>query len=113
MGASFYSEGVDTGYLKEVGGKGYMDEWVEGYAQAKEMDDGSNLPAREHPIMALDGADQWTCAPNSTTEVPESDELYDRKNDPFQLRNIIDQHPDVAQELLTLLTDYMDELKAS
>ena len=113
MGASFYSEGVDTGYLKEVGGKGYMDEWVEGFAQAKEADVESGLPKREHPIMALDGADQWTCAPNSTTEVPESDELYDRRQDPFQLNNVIDQHPDVAHDLLLLLSDYMEELRQS
>ena len=63
--------------------------------------------------MTLDGADQWTCVPNSSTEVPEKDELYDRKKDPFQLHNVIDRHPDVARRLLLQLTDFMDDLKES
>ena len=54
----------------------------------------------------------WTCSPGSVAEVPLKDELYDRRNDPFQLVNLIDEHPDVARKLLFKLTDYMDDLKA-
>lgn len=110
MGASFYSESVDTEFLHEVGGRGYMEEWVSGFADANKDADKAE---REHPTMTLDGADQWTCVPNSSTEVPEKDELYDRKKDPFQLHNVIDRHPDVARRLLLQLTDFMDDLKES
>ena len=92
-------------------GKGYLDEWVDGFVQASTSD--ADPLKREHPVMALDGADQWSCAPNSVAEVPATDELYDRRNDPFQLHNIIDQHPDVAKKLLLELTDFMDYLKES
>ena len=44
-------------------------------------------------------------------EVPESDELYDRKNDPFQLNNVIAKHPDVARRLLNKLRAYISDLK--
>jgi hypothetical protein len=45
--------------------------------------------------------------------VPEKDELYDRKGDPFQLNNVIDQHPDVAKKLFDMLRERISELRAS
>ena len=61
---------------------------------------------------SLDGADQWTCTPGAKVEVPESDELYDRHKDPFQLHNVIAEHPDVASKLLNQLNLFMQDLAA-
>ena len=72
----------------------------------------SELQERHDAAMSLDGEEQWTCSPGSVAEVPLEDELYDRRNDPFQLVNLIDQHPDVAKKLLFKLTDFMDDLRA-
>ena len=52
----------------------------------------------------------WTCTPHSEVVVPDSDELYDRKKDPFQLNNIIDKDPEKAAELLKKLKLFMGEL---
>ena len=57
--------------------------------------------------------EMWTCTPNSVAEMPESDELYDRKSDPFQLNNILKEKPEVGQELLKQLMDYMAELRTT
>jgi hypothetical protein len=62
---------------------------------------------------ALDGEDQWTCTPSSLAEMPARDELYDRKQDPFQLHNVIDQHQEVAKELYYNLRAFMAELITS
>ncbi len=61
----------------------------------------------------LDGEDQWTCTSAAVSEVPERDELYDRKNDPFQLNNIIAENQDTAFELLDTLNEYMQDLRQS
>ncbi|MBO4317026.1 MAG: sulfatase [Mailhella sp.] len=61
--------------------------------------------------LTLDGADQWTCTPGSVLEAPDTDQLFDRKKDPFQLSNVISQHPDVAAKLLRELNNRMEELK--
>ncbi len=61
---------------------------------------------------ALDSEAQWTCTPGSKVEVPHGDELYDHKKDPFQLHNVIDTHPKVAEELLRKLRLFMSDLKA-
>jgi len=37
---------------------------------------------------SLDREDMWTCTPGSLAEVPENDPLLDRKEDPFQLKDI-------------------------
>lgn len=37
----------------------------------------------------------WTCTPGATTETPKGDELYNRKNDPWQLENVLDKNPKV------------------
>ena len=53
----------------------------------------------------------WSCTAGAKQEVPDSDELYDRRSDPFQLKNIIAQQPDKAAELLRTLKLYIGELK--
>ena len=73
----------------------------------------SEVEKRYQEAASLDGADQWTCTPTSSTEVPESDELYRRREDPFQLHNVLAEYPDVAKKLLARLNDYMDDLKNS
>ena len=55
----------------------------------------------------------WTCAPGAVSEVPETDELYNRKKDQFQINNLADQEPDIAKELHQQLKDYMLELRKS
>ncbi len=62
--------------------------------------------------LTLDGADQWTCTPGSTQEVPAEDQLFDRKKDPFQLNNVIHEHQDVAGKLLKTLMTAMEDFKA-
>jgi hypothetical protein len=61
----------------------------------------------------LDGEDPWTCTVASSSEVPERDELYDRRTDPFQLNNIASDHPEKARELLNVLRSFMAELRDS
>ena len=61
-------------------------------------------------IATLDGESQWTCTLGARMDVPDGDELYDRRIDPFQLNNVIDQYPDVAADLYQQLTDFINEL---
>jgi arylsulfatase A-like enzyme len=58
----------------------------------------------------LQTEEMWTCTPHSEVIVPESDELFDRKKDLFQLNNIIDKNPEKAAELLKKLKLFMGEL---
>ena len=60
----------------------------------------------------MDGEAQWTCTPGSVAEVPAIDELYNRAEDPFQLHNVISEHPDIAKKLLSTLKTYMQDLQA-
>lgn len=74
-------------------------------------DDGLSDAEKLHKDAAtLDGEDQWTCTPGSVAEVPERDELYDRKADQFQLKDISEQNPEKAQEMLMKLKEIMAEL---
>ncbi len=58
---------------------------------------------KEKPAM-------WSCTPGNT-EVPDQDELYDRRKDRFQLVNIIKDKPAVAQQMLEDLKSFMGTLK--
>ena len=60
----------------------------------------------------MDGEAQWTCTPGSVAEVPAIDELYNRAEDPFQLHNVISEHPDIAKKLLSTLKTYMQDWQA-
>ena len=55
--------------------------------------------------------EMWSCTAGAKQDVPESDELYDRRQDPFQLRNLIAEMPDKAGELLQKLKLTIGELK--
>ncbi len=55
--------------------------------------------------------DMWTCVPGAEVSVPQSDELYDRRKDPFQLNNIIESNPEKAKEMLQKLKLYIGELR--
>jgi arylsulfatase A-like enzyme len=55
----------------------------------------------------------WSCTAGAKQEVPDSDEMYDRSNDPFQLKNIIKEQPEKAEELLRQLKLVIGELKTS
>ncbi|MBO4318463.1 MAG: sulfatase [Mailhella sp.] len=72
----------------------------------------SEALARHKANATTDGEDQWTCTPGSTAELHDNDELYDRAADPFQLNNIITDHPEEAKVLLRKLTLFMDDLKS-
>ncbi|MCL4467118.1 MAG: sulfatase-like hydrolase/transferase, partial [Chloroflexi bacterium] len=61
----------------------------------------------------LDGEDQWTCTPGSVAEVPERDELFDRRADPFQLNNIAAKDPGRASELYARLREFMADLRTT
>ncbi len=57
--------------------------------------------------------EMWTCVPGAEVTVPQTDELYDRRTDPFQLHNIIDQQPEKARELLQKLKLHIGELRTT
>jgi arylsulfatase A-like enzyme len=56
--------------------------------------------------------EMWSCTPGEV-QLPDQDELYDRKADPFQLNNIITKKPEIAKELLQQLKATMAQLRAS
>jgi arylsulfatase A-like enzyme len=61
----------------------------------------------------VDNEEMWSCTVGAKVIVPESDELYDRKTDPFQLTNLIKEKPEVAERLLQKLKLRIGELRAS
>ncbi len=71
----------------------------------------NDVQAEHQAFASRDGADQWTCTPDSTSTVPEKDELYDRTKDMFQLNNVIDKHQDVAKKLWDELREFMGYLR--
>lgn len=60
-----------------------------------------------------DSEEMWSCTAGAKVIVPERDELYDRKKDPFQLNNLIGEKPEVAEELLQKLKLRIGELRSS
>jgi len=73
----------------------------------------SDLQRRMKEAATLDGEDQWTCTPGSVAQVPERDQLFDRKADPFQLNNIASKDPKRAKELFDQLREFMAELRTT
>ena len=57
--------------------------------------------------------EMWTCTAGAKVQVPDHDELYDRKADPFQLNNIAEQNPDKAREMLQQLKLVIGEIRTS
>ncbi len=72
----------------------------------------SDVLTKHKEAATLDGEEQWTCTPGAAYITPEEDELYNRRTDPFQLHNVVKQHPEVAQELLQKLRNFLTELQA-
>ncbi len=109
MSREFYAANIDASHIKATNKNENITgrTWAGGNKSKEEFD------AAKHykESASLDGADQWTCTPTSTTEVPSQDALYDRRADPFQLHNVIREHPDVAKKLLMQLTDFMEDLR--
>lgn len=73
----------------------------------------SSAELRLKTAATLDGEEQWTCTPGSVVEVPANDVLFDRKADPFQLKNIAGKDPKTARELYNTLREFMAELRTS
>ncbi len=90
-------------YLHDTGGKSLSD--------AADMID-MDAFTKHKKTATIDGQEMWTCTPGSAIIVPEEDELYDRKKDPFQLHNLIKQHPKVGEELYKKLREFMNGLSA-
>ncbi len=57
--------------------------------------------------------EMWTCVPGAEVTVPAHDELYDRKADPFQLKDISAENPERCKELLQALKLAIGELRTS
>ncbi len=117
MTKDFYAAQIDNSHLKAVGGKTMFGERVAAQAaMATEVAPEQQINAAQEDYSSkatLDGQAQWTCTPSSTASVPEEDELYYRKEDMFQLNNVIKKYPEKAQELLDELNIFMDELRNS
>jgi arylsulfatase A-like enzyme len=73
----------------------------------------SEWQGRLKEAATLDGEEQWTCTPGSVATVPERDQLFDRKADPFQLNNIANKDPKKAAQLFETLREFMAELRTS
>ncbi len=67
--------------------------------------------SKHKETATIDGEEMWTCTPGSAIIVPDEDELYDRKKDPFQLHNRIKEYPKVGEELYRKLREFMSELR--
>ena len=78
----------------------------------KDADDISKKAAIVGLANMIEDGEIWTCAPGSSAETPLKDELYDRRTDPYQLNNLIDQKPDTSNELYLKLRDHMLMLRA-
>ena len=118
MARDFYAASVNSDHLRAVGGKGMFEEKVKAQEEAKRQAEAAGNTVNEvqdeyKKNASLDGAAQWTCTPGSTTSVPETDALFDRKKDMFQLNNVISQYPDKAKEMFDQLRLFMSELRAS
>lgn len=110
----FFINGLDTSHLSEKAEKFYLGSMNEDRGPTK--DDESTQALKEKAKAynhTLDGKDQWTCTPGSKAELPERDELYYTPKDPYQLTNVINEHPEVAKELLEKLKAFMGELYTS
>lgn len=101
--SSFYTENIDSSHLSEGGDM--RKEYVAAREESAVAGEGVGTN------NTLDGEAQWSCTPSASSEVPAEDELFDRHSDPFQLHNIVKEHPDVARRLLMQLKDFMEDLK--
>ena len=80
-------------------------------AMIKASADKSEAELRLKKAATLDGEDQWTCTPGSVAELPDNDMLFDRREDPFQLNNILKKDGKKATELYKTLRSFLSELR--
>ncbi|MBN2061404.1 MAG: sulfatase [Deltaproteobacteria bacterium] len=78
-----------------------------------DLKDKKSAADRTKEAYTLNSEEQWTCTPGSSFVMPEEDELYNRKEDPFQLNNVVKKYPEIATELLQQLRLFLSELKVS
>lgn len=72
------------------------------------------IPDLYKEALSISGEDAiWSCTPGAKAETPTGDELYFRKEDPFQLKNVVKDEPKTANDLWITLRDHMLGLKAS
>ncbi|WP_303236653.1 sulfatase [uncultured Bilophila sp.] len=110
MRATFYSKSVPKDHLEAMGRKGFaLDQDAMKGAEKAEPLEGKTLSYFD----TLDGKDQWTCTPLAVADVPERDELYDRRTDRNQQCNVINDYPEIAAGLLKTLQNHMAELYRS
>ncbi|NLY41043.1 MAG: sulfatase [Desulfovibrionales bacterium] len=57
--------------------------------------------------------EMWTCTAGAKVAVPEHDELYDRRTDPFQLHDIAEEKPEIAEKMLEELKLVIGELRTT
>ncbi len=105
MMSEFYAANIDSSHLAAAGGVQESD------GIGSIVEESTDAAARHKDAATVDGEEQWTCTPGAKADVPEKDELYDRKKDPFQLNNIIDKHPDIAKKMYDQIREFMSELK--
>ncbi|MBO4318474.1 MAG: sulfatase [Mailhella sp.] len=116
---------MDVDWLKDVGenmakssaANAQMDGssamFTDGHAAKIDEPEEASAAERTKEVYTQDGNDMWTCTPGSTFVMPEEDELYARKADPFQLHNIAKENPDVVKKLLGEFNAIMEDLRAS
>ena len=89
----------DYSYVKWVEGREFSDMMeqlsIYGFAEVDEKDS------------------VWTCTPGSVAEMPEGNELYDRKDDPFQQNNLVTDKEKEAREMFEQLMAFMTELRVA
>jgi len=73
----------------------------------------NTLQQRMKEVATLDGEQQWTCTPGSIAQVPESDQLFDRQADPFQLNNIASKDPKQAAKMYDQLREFIADLRTT
>lgn len=119
-GNNYQGDGMNsaTDHLKAVGGKtpfceSSSPEIIAKMKEEGKLDEMMSAKEKQKAGATVDGEEQWTCTPGSSSKVPDKDELYERKKDPFMLHNVIDQYPDKAKELFDTLRNYIAEIKAS
>ncbi len=104
LGYAIYGQGMEEAAASVLAGSSLTE-------MINDIDPAQAEALRKYKEAAsLDGEEQWTCTPGASAEVPAKDELYNRKTDPFQLNNVIDQHKDVAGKLYNQLNTFMQDL---
>ncbi|MBO4317012.1 MAG: sulfatase [Mailhella sp.] len=73
----------------------------------------ADAEARTQEVYTQDGEAMWTCTPGASFIMHDGDELYKRREDPFQLNNVIADYPEEAKRLLAEFNAIIEELRLS